>query len=495
MFVATAAVCAVLLSTPNVVQVEAEAVIAASVANLRGNQRTLISTDRHLEGGGGGQNGEGKEGQEGEEKGEQGEQKDEQQQEQQAQQYQEGNNNDGNEEEVEEEADQEEQQEEEAEAEEEYEYEAEDAYEGDDGQVDDDQSSVVSNVQETVADAQVKFETLMNRFDEDVVQMWSTSPSEWDDEFWKVFGIVAGVFTLLLSCIFYLFCLCCKSEKDENVIIKREKRNHRGRLFTRDRTNDTDTIGTHHTGRSSIDYDRPFVLIEDVEKDDDQTAGDMTGALSPLSSKTEGVQDYSVSGRPTTDDETQFSKATFRSSKSKKSLKKNPSGGIINETVDVWSEFLGFKKSKYNVKPTTKSKDEDDDIDLTDDEALRRKKRSSSSKNSDRGGPMQMRTGTYVRPTGESDVDEVDPIVSNTSTNSGNNSSSRNDRLTVQTPVMSNVMHNEPRSTKNNSPRRTALIKTKNLLRSFGANNNINSKNRRNSKNIDPKEQSLLTNP
>ena len=74
MFVATAAVCAALLSTTDIVRVDAKAVVAGvnslrggnsasisttdAVASLRGNQRTFISSERQLEGGGG-ENGEG----------------------------------------------------------------------------------------------------------------------------------------------------------------------------------------------------------------------------------------------------------------------------------------------------------------------------------------------------------------------------------------------------------------------------------------------------
>ena len=516
LFVATAAVCAVLLSTTTAVQFEAKTEVNGvtslrrgnsastsnvdAVAKLRGSQRILTSIDRKLQ--------EEEDNVEGNDE----EQKDEQEE----QKYQEGNGDEDEEVEEEVEEEEEEQQEEEVEEEHDNDVEGDEGYED----ADEDESSMYDNVQDTVADAQVKLQDLMERLDEDIVQMWSTSPSEWDGEFWKVFGAVAGAFTILLSCILYLFCICCSgsSEKDEDMMGhrgagKRARTTHRGRLFDRNRTNDTDTIGTVQ----SNDYDKPFVLIEDIEKDEDDKSKSLnaTSVLSPLSSKSDGGEDtdYSVSRRatPTADDQTEISKdqtkfskdqteiskGTYRTSKSRKSLKTNPETpkrGLFDETIDVWSEFLGFKKSKYNMKPAaTMSNDEDDDIDLTDDEAQGRKKRSSSRRS--RGGdraPTQMKTGTYIR---QDDVEGIDPIVSTSSTNSANNTTAENEKLNVHTPVMSNLMgQNTPRLTKANSPRRTALIKTKNLLKSFGGNNSKN-KGRNSKTNItgmDSKEESLL---
>lgn len=479
-----------------------------------------------------------------------------------AQQEEENGNENQDDQQQEEENDDEQQEEEEQENQEEEndEQEEENDNHDDDGNGNDDAVSgqdIVNNAKET-------FQNVMDRFDEDVVNMWSTSPSEWDEEFWKVFGIVAGVVTVLLSCIIYICCLCCcgsssdNSDKDFVVATQseaegrsRNRRGYRGRFIRRNDTGETDTVGgddTSHTGitgNTTNDWESPFVLIEDVEKDDISDQGfksDRTGdpsspvytrgndvadfqALSPLSSKTNSMvpddstravsspgnktDKYSaasphVPNVPTMsidDNETQALKANS-------SVMKESSGGIINETVEVWSEFLGFKKSKYNIPPRAKTQDEDDEINLTDDEKTRRTSRSrlsssSAKKRSSRktvlapsktrevpltrkssgnaaaaaAGRSQMRTGTYTRP---------EEVAAGNEFSGESPSPAFPDDNVAETPIMSNSSINA-RLSKANSPRRTALIKTKNLLKSFGSNKT------KVIKKSDPKEENLLS--
>jgi len=582
LFVATAAVCAVLLSATTVEQVEANPVDAVATS-LRGGRRALISTDRsyysepinsrRLESEDNeGEDNEGEDNEEEDNEGEDNEGEDNEEQEEedekeeeQQQQYQEGNNDD-QEEDQNDDAEQE-QQEEEDNVENEDNAES-DGNMDDDGNANDDQTNIVSSVQDTVTNVQSKFQNVMDRFDEDVINMWSMSPSEWNGECWKIFGAIGGVFTLVLSCLFYLCCLCCSGDKGDNKedgllatkadADKRSVRGHRGRIFTRSQTGDSGTVGSQHTGGSSVgEYERPFVLIEDVENDDADNksaagmniadlsspvyvarneSGGIDDILSPVSSKTESkMNDSSTLSFPSPtskgaepvmsidDADTQASKSSYKSSKSCTSTKtpKDSSGGIISETVEVWSEFLGFRKSKYSLKPGIVSHEEDDDVNLTEDERSRRKTRrsrvSSSPKKSRKSAsfPNQMKTGTYSHPKPESDVAITDPIIVSDdvillSPTPDNINTDKNEKLLSQTPVMSNmgantnqsmlVNTNQSRSTKLNSPRRTALIKTKNLLRSFGGNvNKSKSKSNNSSRNgrvnniVDPKEESLLS--
>mmetsp|Transcript_14326 Transcript_14326/g.35977 ORF Transcript_14326/g.35977 Transcript_14326/m.35977 type:complete len:530 (-) Transcript_14326:159-1748(-) len=491
LFVASAAVCLVLLSSKTAMGQEAN--------SLRGGRRSLISTNeelyyaelisnsRRLEGGEGGEEGGeegGQEGEGGEGNNNNGEENGEKQ-EQQEQQYQEGNNNENQEKEEnndknEEEGEQEQQQEAEEEVEQEAadedaaEYNEEDVNE--EGGADDDQSNFQNKVQDTVTNAQETMSELVDRFDEDVVNMWSTSPSEWNDELWKVFGVTAGIFTLLLSCILYVFCLCCKDDAEDRRYMEtqeggKRKKNHRGRLFNRMRTHDTDTVA------SGDDAEKPFVLIEDVENqgaDDKSRFGPSTvyansdappDVISPMSSKTgmTGKTGFDThAGTPRSrhpmDDQTEYTMKTKRQKR-----------GVFAETVDVWSEFLGFTKARsYNSSAFIKRPvpAEDDDIDETDDEITRRSKRRSSSKNSRKSresrNSRQMRTGTYVAP-----MQEETEVVSAKSSTSASNKMSEMERVTAPTPVMSNVI---AQAADKNSPRRTALMKTKNLLKSMGKN-------------------------
>jgi len=438
-------------------------------------------------------------------------------------QQQQEDNDDAAEEEQEEE--QQEEEEEEV-AEEENANEMNNANMNDDGNAygNDDQSDIVTNVQESWGD-------LMNRFDEDVGDMWQTSPSEWDEEHWKVFGIVGGIFTILLSCVLYMCCLCCSgSDYDEKDMLvatqsqaderKRKKNAHRGRLFTRSQSGDTHEDSLHNGHKN---WESPFVLIEDVDKNDtfDQTALTNAGmstaytrgtdiGMTPMSSKTDTMNDFStralaspaskhttsIPANPTAsidDVETRASRATSHGSRRRraqaKRMLKEPSRGIVSEAVDVWSEFLGFKKSKYTLQPEMSKTedhddvyhDEDDDINLTDDEKTRRKNRSrysassntssqkKSKKSNDAEAPGQMRTGTYTSPEEVDMSASVDPVASEEALSSSTQKLSSIGKTTIDHPSLnSSSLHNNPRISKANSPRRTALLKTKNLLRSFG---------------------------
>jgi len=240
------------------------------------------------------------------------------------------------------------------------------------------------------------------------------------------------------------------------------------------------------------------------------------GVISPLSSKTRstldrenstltpGASESKAYTAPNIPSDADTYSSNGKTLKNISSVLKEPRGGIINETVEVWSEFLGFKKSKYNIPPRAQTQDEDDDINLTDDEKTRRtsrsrmstssskrrspKKRSSSeiplsrksTNNTDERG--QMRTGTYTKPNESSSIDnEIGGETSSVAF--------PDDENVAETPIMSNgtgTGTNHARMSKVNSPRRTALIKTKNLLKSFG--NNKVKVNRK----LDPKGENLL---
>ena len=468
LFLASAAVCAVLLSTTTIEQVEAR-IVNTLDASLPKGQNAVRSADvtsyhsklidsRRLE-------------EQQEQNG--GEEQEEEKEQEQEQQYQEAQD----EEEQEAEEEQEQQQEEEYQGNNEVEQ-----YENDDG------SGFYDNVQDAVYETQDKAQNLMDRFDEDISNMWSTSPAEWDDEYWKVFGVVGGAFTLLLSCILYLFCVCCRGDKDQIISPKSKtlkKRNHRGLLFDPTKTSDNDTVGSSNKG----DVERPFVLLDDVEKDDAKSKlTDADGLLSPMTAgntvMTKGFDQSLKEGHTASmsvdDGETLATYDTRKTFDTR--VPKKESGGIINETVDVWKEFLGLKKSKYNkkMKPPKASADEDDDINLTDDErAIRRRGRSPTKA----PAPTNlMKTGTYTQKSGTYTRPKVD-------SNLGIDSNSTDDAfeysLTPHQALMAADRDQNP-----DSPRRTALIKTKNLLKSFG---NSNHGSRSGRKRGDSKEESLLT--
>ena len=446
LFVATTAICVVLMSAMTFVEAE----------SLRGGRRSLIvsekksyyaqeiaDTRRRLDEGG-------------EDGG--GEDQDEEKEEEQEQQYQEGNN--------------EEQGEQQEQNNEEEGQQVEEMEDNNEENADDDGSNFVQDT----------FSNAMDRFDEDVEYIWSTSPSQWNNELWIVFAAVAGSFTLLLSCFFYMLCVGC-SRNDvvvgtaDDIKKRRQLRKHRGRLSSRMRNNDNDTVATEAD-------DKAFTLITDVENNGTMEDKSRLGptsvyahtenashdCISPMSSKTGRLELQRFAGdssrAPINDAETQYTRSSMKTRNTSKH-------GIFNETVDVWSEFLGLKKSKsYNTAAFFKRREteEADDIDETDDEYTRRSKpRSSSSRNSSisQGSSSMARrleTGTYVAPRDEGIEHPITPMVPKP--------------MVVAEP---------------GSPRRTALVKTRKLLKSIGKSKVNRIGNSTSITSTDSKEKALST--
>lgn len=476
LFVASAAVCLVLMSATTSVQL-ADAKLTVDTASLRGGRGALIPSSIHarrLDEGQGEQN--------------ENEEEDQQQDQQEEEQQEEQEENEEEQEEKEEE-------------------------QGENGAENDDENGNGNRYNDIVNSAKDTAQDLMDRFDEDVINMWSTSPSEWNDEHWKVFGIIAGVVTVLMSCIIYVCCACCsgggRDNKSDFIVATKSQAEGRRRYgWSRSQTGDDET---EHTRNTTNDWESPFVLIEDTEKDGAPAPlypgeGSTYDALSPMSSKTEKLPP-DVSTRAVGSPE---SKGTFRgsrpaptlstddneSSHHDRSIRHDPSLGepksIVSETVEVWSEFLGFKKSKYNIPPRAET--EDEDINLTDDEKTKRRGRTrpSTKRNSSkpdlarsaekppRASTSQMRTGSYSKP----DFAATSSEAVETGDEEPSTADESENKYSAVTPVVSNSATER----KPNSPRRTALLKTKNLLRSFGNSKTRSSHSRRS----DHKETSLL---
>ena len=411
---------------------------------------------------------------------------------------------------------------------------------------------------------------LRDRFESDVATMWNTSPGEWDEEIWKDFGIVAGIVVGLLAFLCLCCCCCCRSGndgKDLNALTQEEadarrkkKRGHRGRFFHRNRSEDTDCSRSEHT-----DWSSPFVLIEDVEKDDTfKTQGsksttaiggiatspvytrggasadveaDGYATLSPLSSnsKAEMQSPGNTSGAPSVPNlNDDASGANGKTLKKNSSVLQESSGGIVGETLDVWSEFLGFKKTKYNIKAD--EIDEDSAIEETDDERERRgapprgrstrssRAKSSSKKeivlanNSDETNTSKKLMGSVggsvhtgnnsLMPSTAANVNTATaaaaPIAITVSTTGtagaesfggeaadtplpATSTTSSIHKMTAETPIISNT---KPSVKSPRQASRKNFLKTKNLLRSFGSGNK--SKTYDNNKEQYSKEESLL---
>mmetsp|Transcript_19321 Transcript_19321/g.21603 ORF Transcript_19321/g.21603 Transcript_19321/m.21603 type:complete len:597 (-) Transcript_19321:95-1885(-) len=409
-------------------------------------------------------------------------------------------------------------------------------------------------------------------------------------------GIVAGlVASILCCCCFCCRGGGSGRGRDVKTLLEnkrargkhRQKQERRSRYFNRSRSEETgdshsDYTGSysgHNNNNSTDDWEAPFVLIEDVESKDDtfsKTAGGSKSttaahiastptspvyakrnesledggstsyaALSPLSSgsKTEpGTSDDIESlGNRTSSSlpivsnvATQKNGTTTSRTLTKKSSPalQESSGGIVGETVDVWSEFLGLKKTKYNIQAD--HLDEDSQVDETDDEKggdRRRKRNKSSMKSTKIKSPKSDLTNTsqnmlsslHTRsihvgsvstvsesaPTtgsagagataiaSDTAVDNNDPggsvadsataagtIVSSatngtTGTNTNNNTNKGSSASSVaETPITSNA-----KSSKGTRSPRKGFLKSKKNLRIFGGNKSKNNNNNSNNNN------------
>ena len=310
------------------------------------------------------------------------------------------NNNENNEEEEQEEEAEEEEEQEEEQGEEDKEEEQEDQNRN--GSEDE------ANNENNDAAGEGYFDELVsnmkNRFESDVASMWKTSPSEWDGEIWKDFGIFLGIVAGLMTLFCLCCCLCCRggdnNGKGLSAMTESEakaRRHNRGRFFFR--RNRSDDSGGFDTDATVDDHTSPFVLIEDVDKTNSFITHDTksmgagtgisTGGIGTSKTDEKGIAYCTLSPLSThtktncVNERTTVSNTNGEDALGKRSsVIPEPSKGIVGETVDVWSEFLGLKKAKYNIKSKYAiADDETSGIDTTDDEQqIDQRKKSSSSR-------------------------------------------------------------------------------------------------------------------
>jgi hypothetical protein len=213
---------------------------------------------------------------------------------------------------------------------------------------------------------------LLFRIDEDMYEMWNNSPSQWAAEYWEVLVVLGSLVFFVLMCVCYVCCIvpfCANKNRRENdddddvgygdphsggrmVATPSEMEKHlqakKRRLFGKNKSASTKTINEEEE-----DYEAPFVRMDDNGNPSYAEEINGTNPGSPRSGGEESdvlPHDYSeytdgaISPRSVSKKKKSFLKS------SRKSGFKNDNSNLFIETIDVWSEFLGFKNTKYNVK-------------------------------------------------------------------------------------------------------------------------------------------------
>jgi hypothetical protein len=328
---------------------------------------------------------------------------------------------------------------------------------------------------------------LLDRLDGDMNYMWTSSPSEWNMEYWEVFAIFAALSFLLAMFVCYVFCVVpCSDTTDhpgggdltemtqsEFDAHQRSKR-QRSRLLSKMRGNNTNNKQVNNDNNidgvdnTTDDWESPFVLMTDANGKEVTSTTPATqqpqqgpdGELllpsysvltkSPtararddllmdedaiLSSRAAAATFSSVvsndssppssaaiaSGILTTtatsadppaistnassgglhelnNTGTAYSKRSAGTSRDNKATTKrrggggtNKTGSLWSETVDVWSEFLGFHRGPKLTPALLVNDDDDDDVDRRRSPRMSTRtgsssgRRKSSSKRSGKG--------------------------------------------------------------------------------------------------------------
>jgi hypothetical protein len=228
---------------------------------------------------------------------------------------------------------------------------------------------------------------ILYRIDEDMVQMWNNSPSQWAEEYWEVLAVFGSAVFLVLMCLCYVCCIMpfCGGDgsspppgKDGleygdphsggRVVAtpsEMEKRLQSKKRRFLGRNKDSDRMGDDPDG---TDYEAPFIRMDDTDRSHSTAGG---GPASPTSlgddvPHTESeYTDGAISPQSVRKKRGSRTSRRYGSSKSER-----PRRNLWTETVDVWSEFLGFKNTTYNIRQSSRSSsrradvyhDEDEDV-------------------------------------------------------------------------------------------------------------------------------------
>ncbi len=242
----------------------------------------------------------------------------------------------------------------------------------------------------------------MDRIDGDVDTMWTSSPSEWVTEYWEVLAAFLGVSFLMAMFVCYVFCVVPCSDGgggaghdagEDGLMVdrtemtqaeldahKRGKR-QRSRLLSKMRGAKQEGGGGGGGDKAAEDWESPFVLMTDADgKEVQQPASallllaDTEVTKSPtararddlLSDADDDDPAAAAAGAAATGaDDTMTSHSSLIKQNGSRDRARSPgwtgqAALLWNETVDVWSEFLGFHRGP-RLTPAKLALDDFDD--------------------------------------------------------------------------------------------------------------------------------------
>lgn len=173
---------------------------------------------------------------------------------------------------------------------------------------------------------------LVDRVEQDVNEMWTLSPSEWNIEEWEVFAAFLLCLAIVLCCLCCVLCIipCCLDDSPERVVMTAEEWKDKNKNLLENQS-DTDASST-----KSDEDDNESQKIFKVPSTS-QVSEAISAQQPPVETqevgdqnKTSGVQEEST--RP--ESKQQWDRAYF----------------VAKEVVGVWSEFLGFESGKDAAK-------------------------------------------------------------------------------------------------------------------------------------------------
>lgn len=167
-----------------------------------------------------------------------------------------------------------------------------------------------------------------DRVEDDIANMWATSPSGWIDEYWEVFGGTLLIIFSIFSCICFACCapICCFED--------------RAPATTKDGTDGN----VHAGGRPTLTQAQHSELLLKKKQRSKQTGDGLIKDIDetlPISKSAVAGTD-SVAGAETTTATTPPAAGAAKAPKARRSL--------WNEFVSVWSEFLTGEQDEQEQK-------------------------------------------------------------------------------------------------------------------------------------------------
>lgn len=173
----------------------------------------------------------------------------------------------------------------------------------------------------------------MNRMKQDAVTMWGSSPSTWITEYWEVFGAIALVAFLIIGChCFMCVDICCNNGGSHNP-------NGR-KVMTQAEMEMADMKKKEAEPQEPASYAPPSCTPENSNVKEKKLSAESANdaLLDPViegSRSTVGASESALSSVMTEE---------HRRRRRKPRRRRGKQESVLTEVVDVWREFLGFKK-------------------------------------------------------------------------------------------------------------------------------------------------------